>query len=87
MDLLADIVGNIGVVCFLSAYLLLQRGVVTHNQASYLLLNLAGALLLMFSLSIKWNLAAFLLEAAWAIISIYGIYKHVYRPWCERRKP
>ncbi len=81
MQLIADIVGNIGVVCFLVAYFLLQKGVLLHNQLSYLLLNLAGALLLIFSLLINWNLSAFLLEVAWALISIWGIIKSVYLPW------
>ncbi len=75
MELLADIIGNIGVVCFLLAYFLLQKGKILHTQLSYLLLNLAGALLLIFSLLINWNLSAFLLEVAWALISIYGIIK------------
>ena len=78
MELIADIVGNIGVVCFLVAYFLLQKGVLAHNELRYLLLNLAGAFLLMFSLWINWNLSAFLLEAAWALISIWGIVKGVY---------
>ena len=77
MQIIADIVGNIGVVCFLVAYFLLQKGVLAHNELRYLLLNLAGALLLIFSLLINWNLSAFLLEAAWALISIYGIIKAV----------
>lgn len=75
MELIADIVGNIGVVCFLVAYFLLQKGVLRHDEMKYLLLNLAGAILLIFSLLINWNLSAFLLEAAWALISIYGIVK------------
>ncbi len=75
MELLADIIGNIGVVCFLLAYFLLQKGKILHTGLSYLLLNLAGALLLMFSLWINWNLSAFLLEVAWALISIYGLIK------------
>ncbi len=75
MELVADVIGNIGVVCFLLSYFLLQKGVVLHTQLSYLLLNLAGALLLIFSLLINWNLSAFLLEAAWALISIWGIIK------------
>lgn len=79
MDLLADIVGNVGVVCFLTAYFLLQKGRLSHTGIAYLGLNLAGAVLLMISLSIKWNLAAFLLEAAWALISIYGIFKHIFK--------
>lgn len=75
MKLLADIVGNIGGACFLLAYFLLQRGTILHTNASYLLLNLAGSLLLIFSLLINWNLAAFLLEVFWAIISLNGLYK------------
>lgn len=75
----ANIAGNIGMVCFLWAYYLLQKGRIPHTGMTYLGLNLAGALLLIISLLVHWNLPAFLLEAAWAIISIYGIYKHIYR--------
>ncbi len=78
MDLFADIVGNIGVICFLLAFFLMQKGVMTHDGMRYLLLNLCGAILLMGSLWIHWNLSAFLLEAAWALISIYGIYQSLY---------
>lgn len=80
MDLLADGIGNIGVICFLSAYFLLQKGRIKHDSLIYLWLNLAGAMLLMASLLIHWNLSAFLLEAAWALISIYGIYKAIHPP-------
>ena len=75
MDLFADIIGNIGVVCFLAGFFLLQKERLRHDDIAYLLLNLAGAVLLMGSLLIHWNLSAFLLEAAWACISMYGIYK------------
>lgn len=75
MDLLADIVGNIGVVCFLAGFFLLQKERLRHDDLVYLGLNLSGAVLLMGSLLIHWNLSAFLLEAAWALISMYGIYQ------------
>ena len=84
MKILSDIVGNAGVLCFLLAYFLLQNGRILHNNASYLLLNLAGSLLLIFSLLINWNLSAFMLEIAWALISIYGLYKFVYLPWRKK---
>lgn len=77
MDLFADIIGNIGVISFLAAFFLLQKGRMKHDDMAYLLMNLAGAVLLMISLLIHWNLSAFLLEAAWACISMYGIYKKV----------
>ena len=37
------------------------------------LLNLAGALLLLYSLSIHFNLASTLMEIAWAIIAFVGL--------------
>jgi paired small multidrug resistance pump len=80
IEVIADIVGLMGMSSFLLAYLLLQRGKVQHCSALYLSLNLAGALMLMFSLLFKWNLAAFLLEAAWALITLQGMYQHLYLP-------
>ena len=74
----ANILGNIGIACFLGAYFLLQKGSIGPRGLWYLGLNLAGSLLLIVSLLVHWNLPAFLLEAAWAFISIYGIYKYVY---------
>ena len=81
---MADFIGMLGVGCFLLAYFLLQREKLTHNGALYLGLNLAGAVMVMISLLFQWNLPAFLLEAAWASISIYGLYKHVYLPKHDR---
>lgn len=75
MDLAADIIGNIGVVCFLAGFFLMQKGKMTHDSLVYLGLNLCGAVLLMGSLLIHWNFSAFVLEAMWALISMYGIYK------------
>jgi hypothetical protein len=79
MELAGNIVGFVGVGCFLVAYFLLQKGTVAANSMSYLGMNLAGAVLVMLSLLVDWNLPAFLLEAMWALISIYGIYVHIYK--------
>ena len=79
MDSFADIIGNIGVVCFLSAFFLMQKGTLVHTGLVYLGLNLCGAVLLMGSLLIHWNLSAFMLEAAWALISMYGIVQSLKR--------
>lgn len=86
METFSTIIGNIGVVCFLLAYFLLQKGKILHTSFAYLSLNLAGALLLMISLIINWNLPAFLLEAAWALISMYGLYQNVYLPYTKKTK-
>ncbi len=75
----ANIAGHIGVFCFLYAYYLLQRQSVRFDSLIYLGLNLAGSLLVMYSLLVEWNAPAFVLEAFWAMISIYGIYRALTR--------
>lgn len=75
MEYIFDIVGIIGVFLILTAYFLLEREVFTPHQLVYLFLNLFGALFIIVSLFHAWNLSAFVVEAAWALISIYGIIK------------
>lgn len=79
MELAGNIAGGAGILCFLGAYFLLQKGVWPAAGLPYLGTNLAGAVLLMFSLLIDWNLPAFLLEAAWALITLYGMVKYFHR--------
>ncbi len=70
-----DFVGNIGIVLILYAYWALQTEKLTARDGSYNLLNFGGALLILFSLIFKFNWSAFLIELAWALISLYGIFK------------
>ncbi|MDE3059861.1 MAG: hypothetical protein KGJ06_02500 [Pseudomonadota bacterium] len=84
MDLPADVAGHIGVLAFLAAYFLLQKGRISPTGMPYLGLNLTGALLVMLSLLVHWNFPAFLLEAIWAMISIYGICIHILMPRWKR---
>lgn len=75
MEFFSDIIGLIGVSLILIAYFLLERASLRPHQLSYLFLNLFGAILVIISLFYTWNLPAFVIEAAWAAISIYGIFK------------
>lgn len=77
IDWLFEGIGIVGVICFLIAYYLLQSEKIAASDLVYLLLNLIGALLVMISLLWRWNFSAFLLEAAWMLISIYGIVKYM----------
>jgi hypothetical protein len=43
------------------------------REAPALLLNLIGAGLILSSLAYRFNLSAFLMEAAWAIVALYGL--------------
>ena len=68
----ADVIGLIGTALFIAAFayanIAEQLNKLWFNAA-----NLAGSVLLLISLSVKFNLAAFVLEAAWAVIATFGL--------------
>ena len=68
----ADIVGLIGTALFIAAFVYANIAA-TLDKLWFNAANLVGALLLLASLSVKFNLAAFVLEAAWAVIATYGL--------------
>ena len=68
-----DLIGNVGVLLMVVAYLLLQLEKLSSAAVSYLLLNAIGAGLVMISLTFRFNLSAFLMEAFWLLISLYGL--------------
>lgn len=70
--LAADIVGLIGSALVLAAFAYANLAK-TLDKLVFNLANLAGALLLLVSLWVHFNLAAFVLEAAWALIALFGI--------------
>ena len=72
----ANIVGIIGSALFLIGFIYANFAV-KMNALTFNLLNLAGAILLLASLSVHFNLAAFILEVCWGLISIVGIGKAV----------
>ncbi len=55
------------------AYLLLQLEKISSTAVSYLSLNIIGALMVIISLTLRFNLSAFLMEAFWLLISLYGL--------------
>ena len=72
---LSDMGGVIGVLMMLAAYALAQLGRMKVDQLPSLLMNLAGSLLVVVSLLYKFNLSAFLMEAAWALVALFGLAK------------
>jgi len=75
----ADAVGVLGVVLYLVSYFLLQIEMMRFDDYSYLLINMAAALLIIFSLISQFNLSAFLVEVLWVMISVIGIARRWYR--------
>jgi hypothetical protein len=76
MDLhLFDVTGFIGVLLIVTAYLLLQLEKLPSSSPRYSVLNAAGALLIIVSLTFKFNLSAFIVEVFWLLISLFGLMK------------
>jgi hypothetical protein len=73
LALLAERAGVAGVLLILAAYAGAQLGRLDPRQAPALLLNLGGAGLILWSLAYRFNLAAFLMEAAWALVALFGL--------------
>jgi Na+/phosphate symporter len=70
---LTDALGPTGVAMMLVAYAGAQARRLDPVKAPALLMNLAGACLVMLSLTHDFNLAAFLMEACWAAVAAYGL--------------
>jgi hypothetical protein len=70
---LPDAAGLVGVLLILVAYAGAQLGRLEPRRATALLMNLAGASLIIWSLTFRFNLSAFLMEAAWALVALYGL--------------
>ena len=65
--------GVVGVLLILVAYAGAQLGRLEPRRAPALVLNLVGAALILGSLAVHFNLAAALMEAAWALVALYGL--------------
>lgn len=74
---LTDIIGILGVLLVLTAYFLLTLDRLSPKSMVYLILNCIGSSLIAFSLCFDWNLPSFLIEVAWAMISLMGIYRYI----------
>jgi len=72
---LHDVVGLCGAIAILLAYFFLQAKKMSPDGLTYSLLNLIGAVLILFSLFYAWNLTAVFIEIVWLGISLFGIIK------------
>ena len=71
-SLTADIIGICGSILFIGAFIYANMAQML-NKRLFNALNLIGAVLLLISLSVNFNLAAVVLEVAWGIIALVGL--------------
>lgn len=72
----ADIIGTFGVGLIVIFYWLLQIGKVEVHSLKFSLFNSIGSVMILYSLFQTWNLASFIIEIFWLVISLYGVYKY-----------
>lgn len=75
LEILPDVIGMLGVTLVLSAFGLLNMNKVTSSTMMYQMMNLIGSMLLLFSLCFHLNIASVVIEIAWMLISLVGIYR------------
>ena len=69
-------IGFVGMIFIVYAYFLLQTQKAKSDSLKFQLYNLIGAVLLVISLLVHFNLGSFMIEVFWIIITLYGIYKN-----------
>ena len=71
---LDEIAGLVGAFLILGAYAGVQLKKLDPHRPPALLLNLTGAALVLVSLYFEFNLAAAILEGAWVLIALWGLF-------------
>lgn len=74
-----DLIGSVGVGIIILTYILLQTERIKSENLAYSILNAFGAGMIVFSLIFDFNFAAFIVESAWVLISLYGIIRYFMR--------
>lgn len=74
---LFDLVGLTGVAAYISAYFLVQIRHRSPADETVVVLNVAGAVFLLASLTAAFNLASFLSQCLWLVLTVAG--------WWRRR--
>ena len=70
-----DFVGFAGTLAILVAFFLLQAGKMDGNGRAYQLVNMFGAAAILVTLLGSFNVAVFVLESAWVLVSAYGLWR------------
>lgn len=70
-----DIVGALGAACVVAMYVKVQLSPDFVKKYAFSAINLFGAALILLSVVADWNMAAFLINIFWVVVSFYGLYR------------
>jgi hypothetical protein len=83
LNMVATVIGMIGVFVVLLSYILLQLQRIDPYSFGYSFLNFLGSAMVLFSLYFEWNLPAVVIEVVWGFISLYGVYRAIFKKNAE----
>ncbi|MBT5767359.1 MAG: hypothetical protein P8H57_04325 [Emcibacteraceae bacterium] len=76
---LFDAIGVLGVFIILAVYSLVQLDKMDVKGLFYSIINAVGAVFILISLTVTFNMASFVIECAWLVISLFGIFQALKR--------
>ena len=76
MEQMANLIGMLGTTLVVGTYFLLQLNKIDVRSLAYNLWNLVGAVLLLLSLLVHFNLASFVIELFWIAASLVGLVQY-----------
>lgn len=71
----AHVIGFLGMGCVVYAFNKVVNGCWTGQSRSFNVVNLCGAVMLLLSLLVHFNLGSFVIELFWIAISVKGLIK------------
>jgi len=74
---IVDAVGSAGALVVVAAYFATQMRMMNSDDLAFPVLNLAGSILIVYSLFENFNLASMLIESFWILISMIGIVQYL----------
>lgn len=80
------IIGNIGVLFVVLAYIALSFSYLSSASILYSLVNLCGSMMIGTSLFYKFNLPSVIIESCWTAISLFGLIKALLRRLSKKRQ-
>lgn len=72
---IAEVIGWVGALLFVLAYLLLISGKLSVRKTTYHWMNAIGGFCLVLNAVCIWDLPTIFVNLVWSIIAFFGIYK------------
>lgn len=72
---MGHIIGLVGMGCVVYSFYAIEKKIWNNDNINYYYTNLVGAILLIISLLVNFNLGSFVIEIFWIWIALKGIWR------------